>query len=274
MSKYYIIVLVLIIFFMTVTNWGSLQKSAEDSETIEQAINRLIGVHEGDSTSHLGVGESLQAHKNADVIDHPLGSVVGDKMSIQDFLLYPTFESLDRYTYSATTSAFKLGTVDLSTSAVNNNVAYLYAGGASGDTSYDSSKKGTFQFNLTLFQNTSQIIYAGLGGLDDQANAPFVGFKIVNATLYACQQQYGEEAVTEYTTEIAGITVNARHNYRIEVNATTGSFDFYVDGVYKASLEIQTDFDVSLMFFTFYVKTQTTAVRHIRFGQILYSREF
>ncbi len=65
---------------MGIQSWGSLQKSTEDDETIEQAIARLIAEHESDSESHLGVGESLEAHKTANVIDHPADSVVSDKI--------------------------------------------------------------------------------------------------------------------------------------------------------------------------------------------------
>jgi len=64
---------------MAIQTWGSLQKSTTDDETIEQAIGRLISDHEADASAHLGAGESLEAHKTAEVIDHPAQSVVIDK---------------------------------------------------------------------------------------------------------------------------------------------------------------------------------------------------
>lgn len=79
MKKAVLLACLTIFLFMGIQTWDSLQKNATDDETIEQAIARLIAVHEGDSNSHLGVGESLQAHKNADVIDHPQQSIVMDK---------------------------------------------------------------------------------------------------------------------------------------------------------------------------------------------------
>lgn len=67
--------------------WGYLPKNQVSNETIEQAITRLIAVHEADPNSHLGEGESMQNHKNADVIDHPALSIVPDKFSnAQTFL--------------------------------------------------------------------------------------------------------------------------------------------------------------------------------------------
>ena len=71
----------LLSLYMALPNWGQLQKSQDDSETIEQAIARLIAVHNGESTSHLGTGESLEAHRQAEVIDHPEGSIPTDKYS-------------------------------------------------------------------------------------------------------------------------------------------------------------------------------------------------
>lgn len=65
---------------MATPNWGTLQKSSVDAEVIEDAVGRLIGAHEADPTAHLGAGESLQAHKNDSVIDHPADSVVEDKI--------------------------------------------------------------------------------------------------------------------------------------------------------------------------------------------------
>ena len=66
---------------MAVTLWGLLKKSTTDSETIEDAVGRLIAEHEADPTAHLGTGESLAAHKSAEVIDHPAESVLADKLN-------------------------------------------------------------------------------------------------------------------------------------------------------------------------------------------------
>jgi len=60
--------------------WGLLEKSQVDNEKIEDAITRLVGVHESDPDSHLGVGESLQSHKASEIIDHVARSIVADKL--------------------------------------------------------------------------------------------------------------------------------------------------------------------------------------------------
>lgn len=61
-------------------NWGLLTKSQVDNEKVEEAIARLILVHEEDEDSHLGVGESLQSHKASEIIDHIAESIVNDKI--------------------------------------------------------------------------------------------------------------------------------------------------------------------------------------------------
>jgi len=65
---------------MSVITWGLLAKSQIDNETIEEAIARLIAVHNEDETAHLGSGQSLQSHKASEIIDHVVASIVADKI--------------------------------------------------------------------------------------------------------------------------------------------------------------------------------------------------
>jgi len=66
---------------MATVTWGLLEKSLVDDETIEEAIGRLIGVHNDDEESHLLAGQSLQSHKASAIIDHAALSVVEDKLA-------------------------------------------------------------------------------------------------------------------------------------------------------------------------------------------------
>lgn len=56
--------------------WQNLQKSQDDSETIEQAIARIVASHNDNANSHLAEGQSLQSHRASEVIDHVVKSVV------------------------------------------------------------------------------------------------------------------------------------------------------------------------------------------------------
>lgn len=96
---------------MALPLWGSLEKSTDDSETIEEAIARLIVAHEEDPEAHLGVGESLEQHKSEEVIDHPPGSILPDKRSARDLEWNFSFVSTDGFdtTGDVSVSDFKLG---------------------------------------------------------------------------------------------------------------------------------------------------------------------
>lgn len=61
-------------------NWGDLTKSQVDDELVEEAITRLVEVHNNNEEAHLAVGQSLQSHKAFEIIDHLAGSIVEDKI--------------------------------------------------------------------------------------------------------------------------------------------------------------------------------------------------
>ena len=65
---------------MSTEVWGVMPKSQDDPESVEDAINRLISDHEADPEAHLGAGESLETHRQDDILDHPPGSILPDKV--------------------------------------------------------------------------------------------------------------------------------------------------------------------------------------------------
>lgn len=70
---------------MALPLWGQLEKSTDDPQTIEEAIDAAIAAHNEESDAHLGLGQSLESHKSEDVIDHPPESVLPDKLRFQIF---------------------------------------------------------------------------------------------------------------------------------------------------------------------------------------------
>jgi len=64
---------------MSTPVWGMLEKAQDDDQTIDEAIAAKIAEHNADEEAHQAAGESLNLHKSDEVIDHPAGSVVGDK---------------------------------------------------------------------------------------------------------------------------------------------------------------------------------------------------
>src|SRR3972149_11326098 len=85
---------------MSVETWGQLDKSQGDSEKVDAAIARLIAEHEADPDSHLGAGESLEAHRASEIIDHLAGSVPYDKISRFELKYTNFFTSPSTYDFT------------------------------------------------------------------------------------------------------------------------------------------------------------------------------
>ena len=119
---------------MSDPNWGMLSKAQDDSETIEEAIARLVAVHNADEEAHLAVGQSLQSHKASEIIDHLAASIIEDKIgdgeiSLQKLtathrIIISAFESLDGWVLGGN-QVIELGSFSLYTNATTD--AYAYA---------------------------------------------------------------------------------------------------------------------------------------------------
>jgi hypothetical protein len=257
---------------MPLQNWEGLQKSATDPETIEQAIARLIGVHESDASAHLGPGESLEAHKNADVLDHPPGSVLGDKFSNKEFVFHFLFDSVALYLKSASGVTASLGGVNLDTGATINTVRYFYAPSLMPATYFNYNRDITFQFIAALIIGTHETAYIMAGGNGLQGDPPGVGFKFLNGALYACETVFGPSSFDEYTTLITGITTTANHLYRVEQNSITNMASFFVDGVLKATMTLHVSDDVGGVIFSLYVKNNIATQQILRVSGVYFSK--
>ena len=82
---------------MSFYTWENIPKNQIDSETIEQAIARMILAHVNDESAHLGVGQSLQSHKASAIIDHATKSVLFDNLSAQELIYSTSFENQDAF---------------------------------------------------------------------------------------------------------------------------------------------------------------------------------
>ena len=80
---------------MSVEVWGTLPKSSEDPEKVEEAIDRIVGEHNDDPDAHLGENQALQSHRASEIIDHVARSVVGDKINtIEDMMRSEVYEQV------------------------------------------------------------------------------------------------------------------------------------------------------------------------------------
>lgn len=67
---------------MSLPVWEQLAKTQNDATRIDEAIDEAIAAHNNDPGAHLGPDESLEAHREASVIDHPAESVPNDKLFV------------------------------------------------------------------------------------------------------------------------------------------------------------------------------------------------
>lgn len=65
---------------MSLPLWGQLEKDQDDSETIEEAIDRIVDEHNSDSEAHQSDGQAVKNHREESIIDHPPFSIVEDKV--------------------------------------------------------------------------------------------------------------------------------------------------------------------------------------------------
>ena len=261
-----------IIVGMSVETWGLMPKSGVDNETIEQAIARLITVHNDDNQSHLLVGQSIDEHRKESVIDHPAGSVLGDKYTNQEFTLTPTFESPDIYTKSSTGIVYSLGGLRFQTLTTANTVKYLRASGQYSPRYYKETQDTTFQFNAR-FTNTATYIAYGVAGNTGELEVPAgIGFKFVNDAVYAAQiysDAIGETA--EILTLISGISSADRHQYRVQLSVAEDLIRYYVDGTEYHSEAISASTDYGLALFEFYVKNTNALNKYGYFSGVYLS---
>lgn len=91
------------------------------------------------------------------------------------------------------------------------------------------------------------------GGNIIEEEAPGVGFKVVDGTLYAVESVWGVSSFADYTQVITGIDITTTHIYRVQTVTADNKAYFYVDGVLKATLTLHTNDDIGLIMFSSYL---------------------
>jgi hypothetical protein len=231
---------------MSIVAWGAQPKSQFDNETIEEAIARLIAVHEADEESHLGVGESLQSHKASSIIDHLAASIVEDKIGKGQvtvdkqyddrFVLRPTFESLDAWDSAAAGAGalieIHVGLARLVTGDASGNITKIFVSTPVGSVGFDKSPvlQAIVDFSTSPeFQDVSLFV----GAQNAWASADGFGFRWdkTDGAMYCCYILSGVE--TKF--EIVGYDTGIANTLRCEMLDNGDTINFYVNGVLKKS---------------------------------------
>lgn len=216
-------------------NWGDLTKSAVDSETVEQAIARLIAEHNDNNESHLAVGQSLQSHKAYEIIDHLANSIVPDKLSNDFFsktIIVPNYLGTDAFVFS--------GSNDIGIDAIRFSAGGAYGAAASGYLDVVGILSGIFSqsrilnFSAKMEPQSTASIRIGLGDITVEADGDCIIF-YHDGTNFKCRT-YKSATDTEHLVTITGVTISAVNQYRIEYYYGVRA-DFYVNDILVGSID-------------------------------------
>lgn len=263
---------------MSIVTWGLLAKSEIDNETIEDAIARLIAVHNADETAHLGAGEALQSHKSDTVIDHPAGSVVGDKIEEgAEIHVSGSFDRYDFHWFCLFESLTGLSQILNGTGAIT--LTGSYAQLATGATQYSYlslykvldisnvfswDRKRKFRTRVYFSANTSQLLYFAFGNTQNIDLTRYIGFKIDNGDIYAGVCNGSDETLTD-----TGVNVSAGSSYDFEIIFTPGvDAKFYINDTLVATITTNLPSgatDANYLMTTF-LRTMAAADKQVRFS--------
>jgi hypothetical protein len=110
---------------MSTDTWGLLAKSQDDPTTIDEAIAEAIANHNDDNTSHTETGQSLENHRTDDIVDHPAGSVLADKITMTEIYQNISFESIDAFITSGGVILQGVGDLYLEVDNLGTSNSYL-----------------------------------------------------------------------------------------------------------------------------------------------------
>lgn len=228
--------------------WGNLNKSQIDSETIEEAIARLIQAHEDDPNAHVETGESLESHKASAIIDHVVASIIADKIADGEvivsklnwdkFLITAEFESLDGWEQGGIgteTIVCYLGGTSIKTGAVDGDTAYIQCipiNGFGANPNFDENP--VFQLRLQIMDKAyaEAHIHIGYDGFQ-KAGDDYIGFRFYQNDIHAvCRQSASGETAVDIT---AGVDSESPHDYKV-IYYSTSRVEFYIDGVLKTTI--------------------------------------
>jgi len=221
---------------MAVLNWGDLTKSQEDDETIEEAIARLIVAHNDNEESHLATGQSLQSHKAAEIIDHLVGSVLADKISDKELMVFTGFDSLDGWSVVGSVGLEGFSFVEVRETQGETDLSRLYTQFLADtnffNTTQDAQIQSVFYINAPEFEK----FYFYFGQYISDSEIYGFGFKIIDEVVKGF---FAWNTDINLTADLE-IDPSAFHIYKAQYVAETEQVLFYIDGVLKATLEAPT----------------------------------
>lgn len=215
---------------MSIEVWGLMPKSQIDEETVEQAILRLIAVHEADPTAHMGENEAIEAHRKSEVIDHLASSVFDDKLAYDRNSVNLNFENFDLYNHGSNVEYIAINSLYLYSSN-SSNPQYFYANTQDmwSGSEFLYSKNPRFFSKIMLSSITSQNTYFVVGERDEGRG---FGFKIINGTLSAIYYKSDFSEVAQTIKNLSAYVI-----YKIECRVVNGTdLQIWINNVLEGTI--------------------------------------
>lgn len=222
--------LVLFLTYMAEPTWGLLAKSQTDAQTIADAITAAISAHNADVTAHTAPGQAIYVHSNNPVIDHPPGSIPGDKFTYSDIVMQTNFEGTAGLGPVGTLIPFFSG-VQMTGSSGSGWNAELYSDALFPLQKINFAKNPFIQFTFQALSTSNYNWYGhygqGIGDPDDLC----IGFEYTSGVLKGVVRV----GSTLYSSTLPTLDTNA-HIYRAFVDPVSHDAIFFMDGVQVGSI--------------------------------------
>ena len=230
---------------MATLNWGMLEKSQVDPETIEEAIARLIAVHNADPTAHLGAGESLEAHKAEETIDHPASSVVMDKIpegqitlaqmsysEVQGYFVFNTVADWDFSVLAGTGAVFNQPfTVSVRGQGAGASKVVLKLESAGEGAWFERTRRYFFRAYVGAIASNNTRRFFGIGLWLPDSNAAGFAIEVRDGTAYLVVATGAVPGWTITEIELVGIDPTSAHIYEVGYDPDVPHIKVWVDGV-------------------------------------------
>ena len=219
---------------MALETWGDKPKSQVDNTLIDAEIDAKIQDHDDDPDSHLDAGQALQSHKASEIIDHIVGSVLADKLTMTEISGTTFFESLDMWDKEGNIAIDLFPGLRLNPEWGYTNTCFLISTLQVPSEFLSSYKNILFQ-TMVRFDGDIGVLNAWFGYLHNYlSNNAWFGFQVRAGVLY-CHYYLGAD---NYDVEVSGVDLSLDHLYRVQYNAITRTIEWYFDGALVASFTI------------------------------------
>lgn len=235
---------------MAIICWGSLAKSADDTQKIEQSIQDYVEGHNENPNAHQIEGSSLYMHRINEILDHEIGSVEFKFLPKNKRYAMSMFESLDGWTTHGSCVAGIFGARIQNNNGATPYKGWITASPYTGLPALQFTKNPFFQTTVRITGTTNQKFYIGTSAQIQEVEHDGFGFYIEDLTLYA----YWKGAGGVHTVEITGIAINDFVCYRAEMDSTNGKINYYVNGDLKYTAETDMPVSDSPVYFQYYVE--------------------